>query len=467
MIGETLCLMPAWRLRELVAAKALSPVEITRHFLDRIEQLDPALNAYLAVAGEDALSQARAAERAVLDGGPLGPLHGVPVSIKDMFRVRGMPTTAGSLLFRDFMAPDDSVHAERLREAGAVILGKTNTPEFGLAGRTRNRLGEECLNPWDVTRTPGGSSGGAAAAVAAGMGPLAVGSDGGGSIRIPAAFCGVFGLHPSNGRVPRHGGLGGTLLMSGVGPLARCVRDAALLLQVLAGPDTRDPTCRRDAPPDYLAELEAGVQDLRVAWTPDYGYVTGAERSVVEAVRKTAWRLEEAGARVDAPGLKLEDTREAKAAMSGSDNYALLGREVYEDPDRRRLLTPYARRRYARGRKVTGADYTIALRTLFRFIAELDRWFERYDLIASPTVGFTAPRLADLPPFDMPPDLAAYTEMVNFAGFTAASLPCGLADGMPSGLHLIARPNDEALLLRTCRAIEKIQPWPQCPMAEN
>jgi Asp-tRNA(Asn)/Glu-tRNA(Gln) amidotransferase A subunit family amidase len=456
---QELTWMAGWRMRDLMVKKEISPVEVTRHFLDRITQLDSKLHTFITVVPEQALEQSLGAEAAILRGETLGPLHGVPLSIKDMFHVKGIRTTGGSLVFKDFVATEDSVYAERVRQAGAIILGKTNTPEFGLAGRTATRLAPECLNPWDTKRTPAGSSGGATASVAAGMSPMAVGSDGGGSIRLPAAFCGVFGLLPSNGRVPRHGGLGGTLFLSGVGPVARDTRDAALLLQVLAGRDLRDPTCMLDKPPDYLAHFEDGVEELVIAWTPDYGYLTGTDPAVADTARRAAQRLEDLGAHVEEPGLVLDDTREAMCVMTRADNYALFGRTVYDDPATRALLTPYARERYAAGRLVTGAEYTLALRARFRLIAQLEQLFNRYALIASPTVGFVAPRLENLPEMGMPPTLASFTEMVNFAGYTAVSVPCGFVQGLPVGLQLIAPPNEEALVLRASRALETVLPW--------
>lgn len=456
---DNLMWMPAWTMREMIIRRELSPVELVRLALDRIDQTDAKLHTFVTVAREAALAQARQAEKAVLQGEPLGALHGIPLSIKDMFWVKGMRTMGGSLVYKDYVPAEDSVHAERVQQTGAIIVGKTNTPEFGLAGRTVSRVAPECLNPWNTECTTGGSSGGAAASVVAGMTSLAIGSDGGGSIRLPAAFCGVFGLHPSNGRVPRHGGLGGTVLFSGVGPLSRTVRDAGLLLQVLAKPDPRDPTCRRDEPPDYLDGLESGIEGISIAWTADYGRIKGSDPEVVKAARRATFRLAEAGAVVQEPGLVLSDVSEAMSVMSASDNYALMGRLLYDDPATRVLLAPYTRERYAAGRAVTGAEYALALRARLKFIQELEQLFDRYDLISSPTVGYVAPRLQELSPTGMPTGLVNFTEMVNFAGFTAASVPCGLVRGLPVGLHLIARPNKEALVLRASRAFEIIQPW--------
>ena len=235
--------MPATEMAQAIRARRLSSVEVTEHFFERIGRLDPQLNSYLALCHDQALADARAADDVVARGWPVGPLHGVPISVKDLEMTKDVPTTLGSALFRDRVPEIDSIVVERIKAAGAVVLGKTNTPEFGQSGTTENKVSEPCRNPWNTERTPGGSSGGAAAALAAGLCPIAIGSDGGGSIRIPASFSGVFGIKPTQHRVPRYGGYGRPAAnhFSQSGPMSRTVADTALLLQVLAGPDSRDP----------------------------------------------------------------------------------------------------------------------------------------------------------------------------------------------------------------------------------
>ena len=282
----------ATELRQLIASGQVSCVELTELFLRRIDALNPKLNAYLTICGDQAMAAARNAQDAVQRGDSLGPLHGIPISIKDLEMTNGIPTTLGSVLFQDRTPDIDSVVVERVKAAGAVILGKTNTPEFGLSGTTENKLGDACRNPWDTNRTPGGSSGGAAAALASGLCALATGSDGGGSIRIPASFSGVFGIKPSQGRVPRYGGYGYPAAnhFSQSGPMSRTVADTALLLQALAGPDPRDPTSMREAPPDFSAGLGQGVAGLRLAWSPDLGYA-GVDPEVVRVTESAARSL--------------------------------------------------------------------------------------------------------------------------------------------------------------------------------
>ena len=218
--------MPAWQIREAIVTRRLSATEVACHFIERIDTLDGRLHSFFTVSGEVALDQARAIDRRIDRGEPVGALAGVPVSIKDQFWTKGIRTTSGSRIYADHVPEEDSLHVARIKAADGVIIGKTATPEFGTFWRTAGRVAPECVNPWDPRCTSGGSSGGAAASVAAGFGPLALGSDSGGSIRLPSAMCGVFGLLPSNGRIPQHGSLGSTLFLCSAGPISRDVRDA-------------------------------------------------------------------------------------------------------------------------------------------------------------------------------------------------------------------------------------------------
>ncbi len=383
---------PGWELRALMLERRLSPVEVLRACLDRLEHVDHRLHCFITVDAEGALAAAQELERRIGRGDALGPLAGVPVSLKDHFATRGLRTTGGSRLYQDHVPEEDSVYAARLRAADAILVGKTSTPEFEMFARTFNPLLPECVNPWDPTRIAGGSSGGAAASVAAGITPLAVGSDSGGSTRIPAAFCGVHGVVPSHGRVPRQGGFGRTLFYSGVGPIARDVRDAAVLLQILAGPDLRDPTCMTVNPPDYLASLEQGVQGLRLGWWCGDGSLAGLDPEVIATVRRSAAGFETLGARMEECTLDrpLDGLLEAFWAINNADHYAFLGHALWEDPVRRGQLTKYVRARFAQGQAVTGAEYARALLTRFEVMAAFEALFARYDLLLSPTVGMVA-----------------------------------------------------------------------------
>ena len=273
-----ICFTPATELAKLLRQKELSPVELTEIVLERIAQINPQINAYCTLTPELAMEQAKAAETAIMAGEipPHARLLGLPVSVKDLIFTKGVRTTRGSLLYKDDVPNEDAPSVERVKAAGGVILGKTNTPEFGWTGSTSNRVFGPTRNPWDLTKTPGGSSGGASAAVAAGLGPLALGSDGGGSVRIPASYAGIFGLKPSVGRVPLYPA-SATGSLSHVGPMTRTVKDAALLLEVIAGPDERDIYSLPADTYDYVTACEAGARDglkgLRVAWSANLGSV--------------------------------------------------------------------------------------------------------------------------------------------------------------------------------------------------
>ena len=467
--GTELCWLPAWRLRELIVGRELSPAEVTRYFLDRITALDPGLRCFVTVAADEALEAARRLQQRSYFRDP-GPLYGVPVSVKDQYWTQGIRTTGGSRLYRDWVPEEDACCVRRAREAGAVIIGKTNTPEFALWWRAVNHVAPLPRNPWQLGRTAGGSSSGAAASVAAGLTPVAIGSDCAGSIRLPAAFCGVTGLLPTSGRVPRHGGLGGSLQFTGIGPITRDARDAALMLTALAGGDSRDPTSLPGHPGDYQRGLDEGVAGLRCAfWVPadadGVGQSDGAENVEVAAL---AWQaagvLAVHGAEVAETTLSLGASRYAEAfrCMNEADRYALQGREIMADPARRELLTPYVAERFVRSAATPADQYVLALRTRFEAVREMDAAFQRYDLLLSPTVGFTAPP----EPEDWqarPADLTSRTYLANFCGLPAMSVPCGVVGGLPAGLQLMAPAGQEVRLLRAARVLEHGLPVAEKP----
>jgi Asp-tRNA(Asn)/Glu-tRNA(Gln) amidotransferase A subunit family amidase len=453
--------MSAWQIREAIVARRLSATEVACHFIERIDALDERFQSFFTVSGEVALDQARAIDRRIARGEPVGPLAGVPVSIKDQFWTRGIRTTGGSRVYADHVPEEDSLHVARIKAAGGLIIGKTSTPEFGMFWRTVGGIAPECVNPWDTKRTSGGSSGGAAASVAAGLGPLALGSDAGGSIRLPSAMCGVLGVLPSNGRVPRHGSFGSTLFFSGVGPICRDTRDAAIMLQLLAQPSADDALCRMDAAPDYLAQLDQGIAGLRLGWWEDQSISDQVDAGVIAAIRKAAFGLGSLGASSidDTVTFDTQGVDEAWRVLDFVDRYAALGETLYTDAAAQRKLTQYARERFAWARGVSGAEYSRAVRRRAEFIRSFEAVFHNCDLVLSPTLGFTAPVIESVGPAQRIPALVAYTLAVNLAGFTAASIPCGFVDGMPIGLQIIAPPNREALVLRAARAFEQAWPW--------
>ncbi|MCH8279844.1 MAG: amidase [Chloroflexi bacterium] len=457
---------PATELRRLIQSKEVSIVELVELFYQRIDSINPRLNAYLALCQDQALDQARSAQDAVQRGDSLGPLHGIPISVKDLEMTKGIPTTLGSAVFRDRTPDIDSVVVERIRQAGAIILGKTNTPEFGLSGTTENKVSDPCRNPWNTERTPGGSSGGAAAALASGLCTLATGSDGGGSIRIPASFSGVFGIKPSQGRVPRYGGYGRPAAnqFSQSGPLSRTVGDAALLLQVLSGDDPRDPTCLREDTPDFSADLNNGVRGWRIAWSPDLGYA-GVDPEVVRVTSEAAQVFQELGAEVEEPQLVVEDPFPAFWDAFATAAYTSYGHLL---PEHEEEFTDYGLRSLQHGASVSGADLSRALLRVDLLRRQMENFFDQYDLLLTPTMAVAAFPIEQRPgviggktvePFW---GYLPFTFPINMTGQTASSVPCGFsADGMPIGLHLVGPHGSEAKVLQASAAFEQARPWSQ------
>jgi len=395
-------------------------------------------------------------------GDPVGPLHGVPVSIKDLVLTKGVRTMRGSKIYEHFVPDEDAPVVERLRQAGAIMLGKTTTPEFGFKGMTDSPVTGITRNPWNPTRTPGGSSGGAGVAVATGMGPLAVGSDGGGSIRIPSSFCGIFGMKASFGRVPAYPP-SAVALLSHTGPMTRTVRDAALMLNVMVGPDDRDiHSLPRDGT-DYLAACDGNLRGLRVAWSATLGYAP---------VEPEVARVAEAAARVFASdlGCRLD------AADPGFENPASIfnvlwvgGLGTYLQPylaEWKSRLDPDLATMIDGLPRLTAADYAGALMQKSLVWDKARTFFERYDVLLTPTMptvaweaGQPAPaRIAGRSIADF--DYTPFTFPFNLTGQPAATVPCGFSsDGLPIGLQIVGRRLDDATVLRVCAAFEAARPW--------
>ena len=468
MGNDELAYASATELLRLIAARKISPVELTELFLDRIGRLDPRLHAFLLLAPDVARERARAAEREVLSGGALGPLHGLPIPIKDTQMTAGIRTTSGSVWFKDRVPERDDAVVERVRAAGAVILGKTNASELGFVGTCQNLLGPDGGNPWNPDHTPGGSSAGAAAAVAAYLCPMATGSDGGGSIRIPSHFCGIYGIKPTQGRVSFYSGVESAPMpniFSQSGPLARTVRDAALLLQILAGHDARDPLSLREEPADYVAAADRGIAVMRVAWSPDFGFAD-VHPDVAKVTYRAARAFEELGCHVEEAKLRLDPPYDTYGALMTANAYNRY-RTLYEsDGDR---LMGYSTFFLEHGSRVTTADYARALGMVDRLRAAFADLFEDYDLLLSPTARFPAFRNAPYPgevsgTSEFPDQYfnGAFTMPINASGHPAASVPAGFsADGLPIGLQIVGRKGDEAAVIAASAAFEVARPWAQ------
>ena len=463
-MSADLAFMPAVEVAQNVRGKKISSLEATENFFQRIDRLDSQLNSYITLCQDQALADARAADDAVQRGSNLGPLHGVPISIKDLELTRGVTTTMGSALFSDRVPDMDSIVVERVKASGAIILGKTNTPEFGQSGTTENKVGEPCRNPWNTERTPGGSSGGAAAALAAGLCTLSMGTDGGGSIRIPASFTGVYGIKPTQGRVPRYGGYGRPSAnhFSQSGPITRTVADSALLLQVVAGYDTRDVNSLRQAAPDFSANLGAGVKGMRLAWSSDYGFAA-VDPEVVEITERSAKQFSGLGANIEDAGLKLEDPFDAFWDVFATAAYTSYGHLLDEHRDD---FSDYGLKSLLHGQSRTGADMSRAIYEIDRLGRRMEEFFDEFDLLLTPTMAVPAFPIEQRPsviggrkvePFW---GFLPFTYLINITGQTAASIPCGYSeDGMPIGLHIIGPRGSEAKVLQASAAFEQAQPW--------
>ncbi len=459
MPADELCFLSATELRERYQRRALSPVEVAEAVLARIDRLNPRLTAFVTVTPELALEQAKAAERAYAPGGAPGPLAGVPISIKDLTPTKGIRTARGSLLDPNWVPDEDAPFVERVYAAGAVMLGKTNTPELGWKGDSGNRLVGPTHNPWRQGRTAGGSSGGAAAAVAAGLGPLAQGSDGAGSIRIPAAFCGIFGLKPSFGLVPQYpaSAVGD---LSHLGPMTRTVRDATLLLGVAAGADERD-RLSWSSGVDYAAATEGGVAGLRVAWSPDLGYAR-VDPGVAAATEGAARRFAELGCEVEEVGPALPSPWDLIDVLWSSAMAGAFYGKLEEVRDR---IEPGLLAVVERGRERRADELAAAHGRRNAYYQGMRRFMEGYDLLLTPALPITA----FVAGADRPEPVATegganldwtpFTYPFNLTGQPAATVPCGFVDGLPVGLQIVGRWRDDATVLLAAAAFEAIAPW--------
>jgi len=451
----------ALQLRQLYRTGQLSPVEAARAALARIARFDPAVNAFCLVDEERALAAARASEARWHRGAPCGLVDGVPTTIKDLVLTRAWPTLRGSLAIdRDQSWEEDAPATARLRAQGAVLIGKTTTPEFGWKAVTDGALTGITRNPWDTARTPGGSSGGAAVAAALGMGALHVGSDGGGSIRIPAGFTGIFGLKPSFGRVPAYPASPfGTV--SHVGPMTRMVGDAALMLNVLALPDSRDWLALPYDGRDYRVGLDDGVRGLRIAFSLTLGFVE-VEPEVADLVARAAGAFVELGAVVEEVDPGIADPLEIFRPhwYVGAANL-LRGFSAEQRARMEAGLQEIA----AEGAKIPLLDYLDAVRRRTELGVAMRRFHETHDLLLTPTLplvafaaGIECPDPARQPRWF---NWAPFSNPFNLTQQPAASVPCGLtAAGLPVGLQIVGRMHEDALVLRAARAFETARPWP-------
>ncbi len=441
-----------------IRAGAVSPLELVEACLARIDALDDRLHCYVLVTRELALEQAAAAERELAAGVDRGPLHGIPVGLKDLYATNGIRTTAHSRVLADWIPDHDATAAVRLRQAGAVLLGKHGMAEFAFGGPATDGLFPAPRNPWNTDHEPGGSSSGSGAAVAAGLCFGALGSDSGGSIRKPASHCGVVGLKPSWGRVSRHGVVPLAWSLDHAGPLARTVEDAAILLSAIAGRDPLDPTSSHEAVPDYRAGLERGVDGLRLGVAPGWLHELGTiDPDVLAAFEAAVALLEAEGAEiVEIEAEPLIAGRAANTLIITAEAFAYHEPALRAQPE---LFGRSVRNRFREGAFISAGDYLAAQRARTVLRGQVRDILGRVDAILSPTCARPPERLEGLDPdarFREP----SFVNPYNVLGIPAISVPCGFsAGGLPIGLQIAAGPFEEPLVLRIARTYERATPW--------
>ncbi len=462
---------------ELLRSKKISSVELTRAHLERIRAVEDKVKAFTLITDELALQQARESDRHIARGEALSPLTGIPLAIKDVICTKGITTTCGSRMLENFKPPFDATVMEQLNAAGIVMVGKTNMDEFAMGSSTEHSAFFPTHNPWDLQRAPGGSSGGSAAAVAAGMAMGAYGSDTGGSIRQPASLCNVIGLKPTYGRVSRFGLVAFASSLDQIGPFARSARDAALMLQAVAGPDARDSTCSPKPVPDYNAALDGNIKGLRIGVPQEY-WVEGTQPGVIKVVREGIEKLRQMGAEVSevslphtkygvsayyiiAPaeasanlarydgvkyGYSYRDTDEMWEALEKTREYGF-GQEV-----KRRIMLGT----YALSSGYYDAYYKQAEKVRSLITQDFDRAFEQFDVLvspASPTVAFKIGEISD--PYQMYLQ-DVFTIPANLAGICGVSIPGGFSDGLPVGVQLLGNAFAEDKILCVADAFERV-----------
>ena len=460
---EDLRFAEATALVHAIRQRQLSPVELLEDVLRRADRLQPILNPFVTIDADRARDAAQAAEQAVMDDRPLGPLHGLPVPVKDLEPTRGLRTTSGSKFFEDYVPDFDGAVAARLRAAGAIIFAKTNTPQFGHKDSCDNLLGPPTRNPWNTARTPGGSSGGAASAVAAGIVPVAHGSDGAGSIRIPAALCGIFGFKPSLGVVPYWPNPDFWAARSHNGPLARTVRDAALLLNGIAGFDPRDAVSIESPVSDWLAACEVSdLRGLKAAWSPDFGYAP-VDPEVRRITAAAAARFGELGCTVEEVRVPWQDPAEWASLLWDFQSAIRNMDRLQQHPE---WIEPSFLEQIERGGRATALEVGQAQLARTAFYEQARSFMDGFDLLLTPQMSCVAWSV-DQPPAEIAGrptprmfDHLPFTYMFNLTGWPAASVPCGFnSEGLPVALQIVTGRHQDARCLQAAAAFEALQPW--------
>jgi len=441
----------------LISRSELSPVELAQAYLERIQRLQPRLNSFITITAEAAITSARLLKDEVLAGKWRGSLHGIPLALKDLYETAGVRTTHGSTFNASYVPDADAWVVNKLSAAGTVLLGKTNMHEIALGVTNVNPHYGPARNPWDLERVTGGSSGGSAAALAAGMCMTSLGSDTGGSIRIPASLCGVVGLKPTFGRVSLRGVIPLSWNLDHAGPMARCVRDVAILLDAIAGYDPDDPASADVPTGNYLAQLEGGIRGWRIALASDE-FFTRADEQVVEAIQAAAGVLTVLGAQVIP--MQLPEGHAAALAngnMVTSDAAAFHRQRLEDHPSG---FGSDVLQRLQMGAARTSSEYVLLRREQSRLRRLYERFFEDFDILIMPSTPVVAPPIEGPDAIEQARLLTRFTAPFNLTGLPALSLPCGFSrDGLPIGLQIVGRPWAEAAILRVGQAYEQATEW--------
>ncbi len=462
MNKEDICYMSACDMRDAIISGELSSQEITETIIERIEKINPIINAYCTTTFELARKMAKNADAIVKNGEKMPLLNGIPTSIKDLMQTQGVRTTFGCRIYENYIPEEDEIVVKRFKETGSVILGKTNTPAFGHMGITDNLIFGKTSNPWNLERTSGGSSGGAGAEVASGMGPLAIGSDGGGSIRIPACFCGIYGLKPSFGLIPRN--LHGTITwvtLDHYGPIVRYVKDAALMLDAIAGPDDSDRYTIPKINQSYLDALTEKPKKLKIGYSLDLGFVKAIEPEVENSVLNAAQMFEQMGWSVEKAKIKMKKPELAFNTLVTAGFAYDINLKKHRD-----ILDINLIKIIEAGLSYSGNDLKRAEFQREKMYNVVSKYFKNYDILITPSI----PCPAFVHGIMFPPKInnkamspnawTSFTFPFNMTGNPAASIPCGWTkDGLPIGMQIIGQRFDDITVLQVSKAFEEMQPW--------
>lgn len=468
MNKEDICFMPAFEMADKIKTQELTSLEITETIIERIEKLNPILNAYCTSTFDLAREMAKKADDSVKRDEKFGILNGIPTSIKDLMQTKGILTTYGSKLYKDFIPEQNDVAVQRLIDAGCVMLGKTNTPEFGHIALTNNKIFGETMNPWNIETNSGGSSGGAAAAVAAGLGPLALGSDGGGSIRVPCSCCGVYGLKPTYGRIPSHPRIGiNFMTMDHYGPIVRYVKDAALMLNVMKGYHPGDPNSFPDDNTDYLEILNDKPRKLKIGYSTSLGFGKILDEEIknnildqVHKFEQFEWSVEEADLKIRSPELSF--------TTHVSIGYAYDFQKAYKN--RLEDLSPDLIATIKLGLDTNAMNFGKAREKRKQLYEVLNRFFMEFDILITPTLPCPAFKPGWLDTGTTFPIIGkkalsimtwmTFTYPFNMTGLPAASIPSGWTNSrLPIGMQIVGKRYDEKTVLQVSKAFEEITPW--------